>query len=311
MMGRILHTCVLLPHCRVNTKQELAALEYVMQKRMTQRTPVGVMMAGQGVSLDVFDATRSFMKERRRRAEAQELASKARAYSPSQEAARKYVGGGGRRCTSDILYSVVQSTSAACCLDCAVRTQVFEVYAYIYSRHPPPADLRNPHHPATSVSALTGFCAHTYVHHAAPCVRRAATDALRKKQMGVMAGFGRLMDDFVQQMNSTVAGVPENMVTVSGLWLSWEQQRCCHSFQARGDGLRCHNSSTLQCNFLMSHATILCTQVGKRKRSVRWDMAAAAKQRGSSSPAPGGEDWFLVPPERALVPVSLKAADRL
>jgi hypothetical protein len=60
-----------------------------MQKRMTQRTPVGVMMAGQGVMLDVFDATRSFMKERRRRAEAQEAASRARAYSPAQEAARK------------------------------------------------------------------------------------------------------------------------------------------------------------------------------------------------------------------------------
>ncbi len=41
----------------IDSRQELAALEYVMQKRLTQRTNVGVMMAGQGASADVFAAT--------------------------------------------------------------------------------------------------------------------------------------------------------------------------------------------------------------------------------------------------------------
>lgn len=70
-------------------KSQLAPLEFVMQKRMTQRTNVGLMMAGQGAVLDVWSATESFLKERKRRAEAQEEASKRRPYSPAQEAARK------------------------------------------------------------------------------------------------------------------------------------------------------------------------------------------------------------------------------
>lgn len=52
-----------------------------------ERVNVGVMMAGQGLVADVFDATASFMKERRRKEEAQLRAK--RAYSPAQEEARR------------------------------------------------------------------------------------------------------------------------------------------------------------------------------------------------------------------------------
>lgn len=67
-------------------KQDLPALEYVMQNRV-ERVNVGVMMAGQGRVTDVFDATMSFMKERKRKEEAQLRAK--RAYSPAQEEARR------------------------------------------------------------------------------------------------------------------------------------------------------------------------------------------------------------------------------
>eukprot|EP00882_Tetradesmus_deserticola_P006604 GHRQ01006954.1.p1 GENE.GHRQ01006954.1~~GHRQ01006954.1.p1 ORF type:complete len:320 (+),score=89.86 GHRQ01006954.1:405-1364(+) len=68
------------------SKADLPALEYVMQHRV-ERVNVGVMMAGQGRVADVFDATVSFMKERRRKEEAQLRAK--RAYSPAQEEARR------------------------------------------------------------------------------------------------------------------------------------------------------------------------------------------------------------------------------
>ncbi|PNH05136.1 DnaJ subfamily C member 4 [Tetrabaena socialis] len=68
-------------------KADLAPLEYVMQHKMTQRVNVGVMMAGQGAQLDVFSATASFMKERKRKEEARARAAKF--YSPQQEAARR------------------------------------------------------------------------------------------------------------------------------------------------------------------------------------------------------------------------------
>jgi hypothetical protein len=68
-------------------KDDLPALEYVMQNRV-ERVNVGVMMAGQGRVADVFDATMSFMKERKRKEEAQLRAK--RAYSPAQEEARRY-----------------------------------------------------------------------------------------------------------------------------------------------------------------------------------------------------------------------------
>lgn len=67
-------------------KEQLAALEYVMQNRV-ERVNVGVMMAGQGFVADVFDATATFMKERKRKEEAQMNAK--RAYSPAQEEARR------------------------------------------------------------------------------------------------------------------------------------------------------------------------------------------------------------------------------
>jgi hypothetical protein len=58
-----------------------------MQNRV-ERVNVGVMMAGQGRVADVFDATMSFMKERKRKEEAQMRAK--RAYSPAQEEARRW-----------------------------------------------------------------------------------------------------------------------------------------------------------------------------------------------------------------------------
>lgn len=57
-----------------------------MQTRV-ERVNVGIMMAGQGRVADVFAATESFLKERRRKEEAQLRA--ARKYSPAQEAARR------------------------------------------------------------------------------------------------------------------------------------------------------------------------------------------------------------------------------
>ncbi len=48
-------------------KDQLPALEYVMQRKMG-RTNVGVMMAGQGgSSADVFDLTTRFLKQREER----------------------------------------------------------------------------------------------------------------------------------------------------------------------------------------------------------------------------------------------------
>lgn len=67
-------------------KADLPPLEYVMQKKMTTRVNVGLMQAGQGVNLDVFAATVSFMKERQRKQEARERAPK---YSPQQAQARR------------------------------------------------------------------------------------------------------------------------------------------------------------------------------------------------------------------------------
>lgn len=58
-----------------------------MQVRLQERVNVGVMMAGQGRVADVFDATASFLKERRRKEEDQLRAK--RAYSPAQEEARR------------------------------------------------------------------------------------------------------------------------------------------------------------------------------------------------------------------------------
>jgi hypothetical protein len=67
-------------------KQDLAPLEYVMQNRV-ERVNVGVMMAGQGMVADVFAATETFKKERKRKEEQQQRMK--RAYSPAQEAARR------------------------------------------------------------------------------------------------------------------------------------------------------------------------------------------------------------------------------
>lgn len=69
-------------------REELPALEYVMQNRV-DRVNVGVMMAGQGRVADVFAATASFMKERKRKEE--EALRAKRKYSPAQEEARRWV----------------------------------------------------------------------------------------------------------------------------------------------------------------------------------------------------------------------------
>ncbi|KAG2486924.1 hypothetical protein HYH03_014423 [Edaphochlamys debaryana] len=67
-------------------KDELPALEYVMQHKMQERVNVGVMMAGQGAQRDVFSSTVQFIKERKRKEEAR---LRAKTYSPAQEAARR------------------------------------------------------------------------------------------------------------------------------------------------------------------------------------------------------------------------------
>ena len=47
-------------------KQELPALEYVMQRKITERPNVGVMMSGQGDYVpDVFTASTLYMKKRK------------------------------------------------------------------------------------------------------------------------------------------------------------------------------------------------------------------------------------------------------
>lgn len=74
------------PASRRVQKEELPALEYVMQNRV-ERVNVGVMMAGQGRVADVFSATASFMKERKRKEE--EALRAKRKYSPAQEEARR------------------------------------------------------------------------------------------------------------------------------------------------------------------------------------------------------------------------------
>lgn len=73
-------------------KQDLPALEYVMQKKMTTRVNVGIMMGGQGPQLDVFAATAAFLKDRKRRQES--LAkSTMQVYTPAQQRARRDAAG--------------------------------------------------------------------------------------------------------------------------------------------------------------------------------------------------------------------------
>jgi hypothetical protein len=49
-------------------------------------------------------------------------------------------------------------------------------------------------------------------------------------------------------------------------------------------------------------------RVGGRKRSVRWDARdAAAAAAAAAAAGGGGAGYFLVPPERALVPMSVYA----
>ncbi|GAX75511.1 hypothetical protein CEUSTIGMA_g2954.t1 [Chlamydomonas eustigma] len=70
-------------------KEDLPSLEYVMQKKLTERVNVGIMMGGQGAQRDVFAATEQFLKERKRREEALARDSARRVYSPAQEQARR------------------------------------------------------------------------------------------------------------------------------------------------------------------------------------------------------------------------------
>jgi ferredoxin len=71
-------------------RADLPALEHVMQNVLTERVNVGVMMAGQGRVVDVFDATASFIKQRKQREEAAARAAQEhKRYSPAQEAQRR------------------------------------------------------------------------------------------------------------------------------------------------------------------------------------------------------------------------------
>ncbi|KAG1661532.1 hypothetical protein FOA52_000042 [Chlamydomonas sp. UWO 241] len=67
-------------------KQDLAALEYVTQVKVTQRPSVGTMMGGQPPPVDIFEQTTRFLKERKRREEA---AAQQQKYSPAQDAQRR------------------------------------------------------------------------------------------------------------------------------------------------------------------------------------------------------------------------------
>ena len=56
-------------------KQELPALEYVMQRKITERPNVGIMMSGQGDYVpDVFTASTRYMKKRKEKCAALTLA---------------------------------------------------------------------------------------------------------------------------------------------------------------------------------------------------------------------------------------------
>lgn len=71
-------------------KEDLPALEYVMQVKNTERTSVGLMMGGQGGPVpDVFDQTYRFLKERKKREEALAKDASMRQYSAAQEKARR------------------------------------------------------------------------------------------------------------------------------------------------------------------------------------------------------------------------------
>lgn len=71
-------------------RQDLPALEHVMQKKLTERLNVGVMMAGQGAMKDVFSETYRFLKDRKKREEALAMDMAKKAYTPAQEQARRY-----------------------------------------------------------------------------------------------------------------------------------------------------------------------------------------------------------------------------
>ena len=73
-------------------REDLPVLEYVMQKKMTERVNVGIMMMGQGAgNKDVFSETAKFLKERKRREEALARDASKKAYSPAQEQAKRCV----------------------------------------------------------------------------------------------------------------------------------------------------------------------------------------------------------------------------
>lgn len=68
-------------------KEELAALEWVMQVHMTSRVNVGAMMCGQGGGIDdVFTTTHTYMKKREAKIKAREADQK---YSKAQMNARR------------------------------------------------------------------------------------------------------------------------------------------------------------------------------------------------------------------------------
>eukprot|EP00798_Chlamydomonas_sp_ICE-L_P011668 gene11668-34382_t len=70
-------------------KDDLPALEFVTQMKITERTNVGVMMAGNGSVVDVFQATKTYLRQRAEKEERMASDVARRAYSPAQEASRR------------------------------------------------------------------------------------------------------------------------------------------------------------------------------------------------------------------------------
>lgn len=69
-------------------------------------------------------------------------------------------------------------------------------------------------------SSVTMFL---YLHGAfhGPVLFRAAVDAMRKEKLGFFAGFGKMMDEMMQQMNDTVGGLPEDLLKVRSGGTDW------------------------------------------------------------------------------------------
>ncbi len=80
--------------------------------------------------------------------------------------------------------------------------------------------------------------------------RRAATRALRKKSLGVFSKLGDVMEELAEQLQQTVGGAPEDMVTVRQVALCGAAQVRLvlrrgppHAGRVRADALRSASAS--------------------------------------------------------------------